>query len=467
MKLFVTIFDLRPESIAALAARDCDGVELRAEKAGPIDLAAIRAATPKPLLLTYRGVRVSEEQIEAAVAAGLDLVDVEWHADLGEIPHRERVILSHHDYEGVPDDLESLLDAMLARGCAETKAAVSPRDFAGNERLMTALRARPGLTLFGMGERGLYARILAPFFGSHLTFVAPDDGQLAAPGQLALDRALAIYGDAAARAAVGGMATSPSSRALRLRSGQAAARDLGTRAVPHNAGICEPSARPGPSHTLGMTPVRVFAIVGNPAGHSLSPSIHNPLFRERGLAAAYTIASVERFDEVTGAFLRGEPCGLSVTAPFKEDAWRFAIASGADLRPHASAAEAVNTLVRTRNGIVADNTDVDGFLALIPPGVERAAVVGAGGTARAAIVALQLRGIPFDVFNRTQRTILDRVTRPLGEIEGDFLIDTLPGDIRLDLPPIPTLAAAYSRGGLPLLYEQAKRQNVLFLEALT
>jgi shikimate 5-dehydrogenase len=216
-----------------------------------------------------------------------------------------------------------------------------------------------------------------------------------------------------------------------------------------------------------MTGLRVFAIAGNPAGHSLSPSIHNPLFRERGVAAAYTIASVERFDEVTGAFLRGELCGLSVTAPFKEDAWRFAIANGADLRPHAAEAEAVNTLVRTGNGIVADNTDVDGFLALIPQGVERAAVIGAGGTARAAIVALQLRGIAFDVFNRTERTILGRVTCPLAEIEGDFLIDTLPGDVRIDLPSIPTLAAAYSRGGLPLLYEQAKRQNVLFLEALT
>jgi len=430
MKLFVTTFDLRPESIAALAARDCDGIELRAEKAGPADLAAIRAATSKPLLLTYRGVRVTEAQIEAAVAAGLDLVDVEWHADLGEIPHRERVVLSHHDYEGVPDDLEALLDAMLARGCAETKAAVTPHDFASNERLLTALRARPGLTLFGMGERGLYTRILTPFFGSQLTFVAPDDGQLAAPGQLALDRALAIYGDLATRVSVGYLASGE----RRAASG----KDL-----------------------------RVFAIAGNPAGHSLSPSIHNPLFRERGVAAAYTIASVERFDEVTGAFLRGELCGLSVTAPFKEDAWRFAIANGADLRPHADAAEAVNTLVRTGTGIVADNTDVDGFLALIPQGVERAAVIGAGGTARAAIVALQLRGIAFDVFNRTERTILSRVTRPLAEIEGDFLIDTLPGDVRIDLPSIPTLAAAYSRGGLPLLYEQAKRQNVLFLEALT
>ncbi len=436
MKLFVTTFDLRPDAITALAARDCDGIELRAENAEALDLAAIRAATKKPLLVTYRGVEVSAkkiaERIAAAVAAGIDLVDVEWREGLGEIPHRDRVVLSHHDYEGIPDDLESLLDAMLARGCAEAKLAVTPHDFAGNERLMTALRTRPGLTLFGMGERGAYSRILAPFFGSPLTFAAPDEAQLAAPGQLALDRALAIYGTAAERATVGAAA-----------GGKGAANGA----------------------------LRVFAIAGNPAGHSLSPAIHNPLFRERHVAAAYTIASVARFDELADAFLRGELCGLSVTAPFKEDAYRFARDHGADLRPHASAAAAVNTLVRTQRGIVADNTDVDGFLALIPPGVGRAAVIGAGGTARAAIVALQLRGIAFDVFNRTERTILDQVTRPLAEIEGDggvdFVIDTLPGDVHLDLPPVPTLAAAYSRGGLPLLYEQAKRQNVLFLEAFS
>jgi len=420
MKLFVTTFDLRPEAVRALAARDCDGIELRAETATvPIDLAAIRAATSKSLLLTYRGTRVTDARIAGAIQAGIDLVDVEWHGDVDMdmvvTRYRQRVVLSHHDYERVPDDLETLIDAMLARGCAETKLAVTPRSFADNERLMAALKSRPGLSLFGMGERGLYSRILAPFFGSRLTFVTPDEESLAAPGQLALDRALTIYLD---------------------------------RRLPDNP--------------------RVFAIAGNPAGHSLSPSIHNPLFRQRGVAAAYTIASIERLDEITGAFLRGEPCGLSITAPFKEDAYRFALASGADVRPNARAAEAVNTLVNTPRGIVADNTDVDGFLALLPPAIERAAVIGAGGTARAAIAALRSRGIAFDVFNRSPRSILGRATRPLSEIAGDLLIDTLPDSARVPLPAgIPVIAAAYDRGGRQLLDQQAKRQNVLFLEALS
>lgn len=415
MKLFVTTFDLRPDAVRALAARDCDGIELRAEAAtAPADLAGIRAVTSKPLILTYRGMQVSDAQIEAAIEVGIDLIDVEWHEGVDVARVRDRVVLSHHDYDGVPDDLEALIDAMLARGCAETKLAVTPTNFAGNERLMAALKARPGLTLFGMGERGLYSRILAPFFGSRLTFVAPNVESSAAPGQLTLDRALTIYLD---------------------------------RHLP-----------PSP---------RVFAIAGNPAGHSLSPSIHNPLFRQRGVAAAYTIASIERFDEITGAFLKGEPCGLSITAPFKEDAYRFALESDADVRPYARAAEAVNTLVNTPRGVVADNTDVDGFLALLPPHVKRAAVIGAGGTARAAIVALRERGIAFDVFNRSPRILCGHESRPLSEIEGDLFIDTLPGSVSVDLTEgIPVIAAAYERGGLQLLDQQAKRQNVLFLEAL-
>src|SRR5258708_22729986 len=107
MKLFVTTFDLRPEAVRALAARDCDGIELRAETATvPIDLAAIRAATTKPLLLTYRGTRVIDAQIAGAIQAGIDLVDVEWHGGIDMDKVRaldaQRGGLSHHDYETGP-----------------------------------------------------------------------------------------------------------------------------------------------------------------------------------------------------------------------------------------------------------------------------------------------------------------------------------------------------------------------------
>ena len=150
-------------------------------------------------------------------------------------------------------------------------------------------------------------------------------------------------------------------------------------------------------------------------------------------------------------------------APFKDAAFEFA-KRAADVRQNAQEAEAVNTLVRTRRGVIADNTDVIGFEKLLPVS-RRAAVIGAGGTARAALVALRRKGIEAIVYNRTPKLN----ARPLSEVakfDGDLIIDTLPSAVRVELPPgVPVIAAAYDRGGIELLQEQAIPQNELFLEA--
>jgi 3-dehydroquinate dehydratase type I len=406
VKLVATIHeetqDAAIHAIRSLPAAP-DVVEVRLDAfGGRGDYRAIRAATSKPILVTNRG--GTPIDADSAIAAGIDLIDVE-HGQ--KVTHPDRTVLSFHDFERVPD-LKPLLDAMTAFGCAHTKIAVTPQTLRENEELLAALR--PGLTIFGMGERGLYSRILAPFFGSELAFVGN-----AAPGQLSLERAVEIYGD---------------------------------------------------DHRL-RKPEKIFAIAGNPAGHSLSPSIHNPLFRKRGVPAAYTIASFQSFDEIARAFDEGRIAGLSITAPFKEDAFRFAKSRGAEIRPNAELAEAANTLVRHSDGhIVAENTDVDGLLALIqPPYPRRAAVIGAGGTARAALVALDSLNIDAVVYNRTPKSgALPLET--LREFEGDLVIDTLPSGVRVEMPAgVRIIAAAYDRGGLKLLHAQAGPQHDLFLEA--
>jgi 3-dehydroquinate dehydratase type I len=389
-----------------------DAVEVRFDAFGdrPYDFRAFREATPKPILATNRG--HGSVDVARAVEAGIELVDVEWHEGLTIEAHRDHIVVSHHDWENVPE-LAPLIDAMSSLGCAHVKIAVTPHTLRENELLLHSIRER--MSIFGMGERGLYSRILAPFFGSELTFVAPDDAHVAAPGQLTLERALSIYGD-------GNLPREP----------------------------------------------RIFAVAGNPAGHSLSPSIHNPLFREHGVSAAYTIASFETFDEIAEAFLAKRITGLSVTAPFKEDAYRFA--RDADLRPNAVACGAVNTLVWIGERIVADNTDVDGFLALLGKQTD-AAIVGAGGTARAAQVACERARIAARVYNRTPGKLGARPLSELASFRGDLIVNTLPIGAHVELPPdIPVIDAAY-RGptgtGYKLLLAQAMRQNALFLEGLT
>jgi 3-dehydroquinate dehydratase type I len=406
----------------ALRDADCDMVELRAERFDAIDFAAVRAATAKPVIVTWRGRAVEDSVLRAALDAGIEFVDVEWRDDLGIGVPRERVVLSHHDYTGMPN-VRALLGAMTRFGCAYTKLAVTPKTLEENFALLDA--TAPGVSVIGMGERGLFSRVLAPFFGSELTFVAAS--HVAAPGQLTVERALAIYG----------------------------------------AGV-------GARTEVRATPGELFSVAGNPAGHSLSPSIHNPLFREKGVDAAYTIASFETFDEIAKAFSDGRIRGLSITAPFKRDAFAFAEASGAHIRRNAREAGSVNTLVRLRDGcVVADNTDVDGFAALIGD-AKRAAIAGAGGTARAALVALQRAGVATRVFNRSRRGEFPHDIEPLDALvrfDGDLVINTLPAGADVTLPPgIRVIEAKYSGAagsGYDLLRAQAVRQNELFIEAIS
>jgi len=413
VKLVVTIYEESTQAVleAVHAIRlEHDWVEVRAEKIHDLDVRAIRAATAKPLVLT-RVASASDRR--AALEAGVDYVDVEWSEGV-ELEFPERTILSHHDYEGMRD-VELIMEHMRARGCAYTKLAATPHNFEDNLRLLSLL---PG-TVIGMGERGMYTRILSPFRGSELAFVAAS--HIAAPGQLTLERALAIYGRGALRAE------------------------------------------------------KVFAVTGNPIGHSLSPSIHNALFREKGVPAAYTIASVERFAEIAHAFREGEPCGLSVTTPFKDDAFAFARALNADMGEHAIRARAVNTLVNLDGRILADNTDVDGFAALLPRGMTEAAILGAGGTARAAKVACESAGIPALLYNRTA-TRGDAPLAALAMFEGDLVINTLPADADVRIPPCRVyIEAAYGGApravdaqqrvdGLALLHAQAQRQHELFMK---
>ncbi|MFI7026582.1 shikimate dehydrogenase [Micromonospora sp. NPDC049900] len=135
---------------------------------------------------------------------------------------------------------------------------------------------------------------------------------------------------------------------------------------------------------------RRAAVLGKPIAHSLSPVIHNAGYAAAGLTGwSYTrieCAAAELPDLVAG--LGPEWAGLSVTMPGKE----AALSVAAEVSPVAAAVGAANTLVRRSDGTwYADNTDVTGMVdVLTSAGVRASAsvtVLGAGGTARAALAA--------------------------------------------------------------------------------
>jgi shikimate dehydrogenase len=133
-----------------------------------------------------------------------------------------------------------------------------------------------------------------------------------------------------------------------------------------------------------------FAVIGDPIAHSMSPVMHGAALRALGLPHTYEAIRVPR--ELLPATLdrlrRGELAGLNVTVPHKVEALSLCDV----FTDEVSVTGAVNTLFVDATGrLVGSNTDVDGLRAdLVAEGVvpKRALLLGTGGAARAALVAL-------------------------------------------------------------------------------
>ncbi len=137
-------------------------------------------------------------------------------------------------------------------------------------------------------------------------------------------------------------------------------------------------------------------VIGSPVRHSLSPLLHNAAYRALGLDWAYLAFEVAPADLATA--VRGAAAlglrGLSVTMPHKDEA-----AALADRRsPAVRRLGAANTLSFSKGAIAADSTDGAGLLADLSvslgfdPAGSRCGVIGAGGAARAAVLALAEAG---------------------------------------------------------------------------
>lgn len=136
------------------------------------------------------------------------------------------------------------------------------------------------------------------------------------------------------------------------------------------------------------------AVLGRPVGHSLSPLLHRAAYAALGLHDwTYDALDVGAEDlPVLLAGLGAEWRGFSVTMPCKQ----AAVEAADQVEPLPQLLRAANTLVRTAAGWRAENTDVLGVgTSLTRAGitsVDRGAIVGAGGTAAAAAVALASLG---------------------------------------------------------------------------
>lgn len=143
-----------------------------------------------------------------------------------------------------------------------------------------------------------------------------------------------------------------------------------------------------------MVDLRRAAVLGLPIAHSLSPVLHQAAYQALGLTNWHYTAH-ECADDQLGSFLAGLDSswvGLSLTMPLK----RVALSVADRVSPTAAIVGAANTLLLRAGEWSADNTDAPGMAdALREAGlasIRSAVVVGAGGTAQAALVALSMLG---------------------------------------------------------------------------
>jgi 3-dehydroquinate dehydratase/shikimate dehydrogenase len=334
------------------AETDADLVELRLDALESIDLAGALAGRRRPVVVTCRptwegghytgGERERLALLREALGRGAEFVDVEWRAGAGaaelcrDFP--QRVVLSLHDFTGIPHDLAVTVRAMRSLEPYLVKVAVTPPDLAALGTLagLGAAVALPSRSVVvGMGPRGLATRVLAHRFGSAWSYAGHPR---IAPGQLSVTRLL---------------------REFRFR-------EIGPQTA-------------------------VFGVVGRPIAHSLSPVMHNAGFADLGADAVYLPLEAASWGDFEAAAPVLGVRGVSVTAPFKEAAFEAAVARTDD----AKRTGAVNTLRLEESGWRGTNTDVAGFLAPLSGvslGGRRACVLGAGGAARAVVRVLLDRG---------------------------------------------------------------------------
>lgn len=149
-----------------------------------------------------------------------------------------------------------------------------------------------------------------------------------------------------------------------------------------------------------------LGVAGWPVAHSLSPVFQNAALHELGLCGwRYGRLPIppDLFEETVRALPGAGYRGINVTLPFKEAALRLAD----EASDRARAIGAANTLLFEADGrIVSDNTDAPGLIESLPGGARmvtghRALVLGAGGSARAAVWALCASGAAdVQVWNR-------------------------------------------------------------------
>lgn len=339
-----------------LAEKGAELVELRLDWLGRMpDLGRLLKKKPTPVVVTCRTLddkgrwKWSEEQRmsvlrEAIVSGKVDYIDLE--VDIaGKIPRfgDTKRIVSYHNFEETPLHLPDIYEDICSKDPDIVKIATMANTPEDNVRILDLVaRAKVPTIGFCMGDLGTMSRVLCGKFGSPFTYASFSSERQLAPGQLSFRQMKHLY------------------RFDEINKD-----------------------------------TKVFGVLGDPIGHSLSPLLHNAAFRKCKVNAVYLPMRVPQdvFQDSLESFDTLGIDGYSVTIPNKVEAIDFADNSEST----ATDVGAANTLVKQADGEwLASNTDYDAAVETLQVLLEaqeqeqqrilqnrQVLILGAGGVARA------------------------------------------------------------------------------------
>jgi 3-dehydroquinate dehydratase/shikimate dehydrogenase len=307
----------------------------------------------------FKGSVVSQlDVLNKAIGAGCQLVDLELQsavkckpAQIEKLRAHASLILSFHDFKATKK-LEETLAKMSAIPADYYKVVSTATTLYDNVTMMKFLEKhgdRQSLVGMCMGEQGITSRVLGVRAGSAFTFASVSDQEKTAPGQVTSQELRGTY---------------------RIEQVDAA--------------------------------TRVYGVVGDPVGHSLSPAIMNAAMRRENVNGVYVALHAKTLKDLM-ACMRDIPIhGLSVTMPYKESIIEHLDNTDA----HTTKIGACNTVVRAQDGkLYGFNTDTSGIVRplerRLPIENAKILVLGAGGAARAAVFGLKERGAEVYILNRS------------------------------------------------------------------
>ncbi len=327
----------------------------------------------KSLLLTLRPVReggkANDDAEERAAIWQKILPQIESRADVmidlesdlanrfGSFPSR-RTVFSHHDLRQVPIEVADLFNDLAKLG-GIVKIAYPASDITDTIPLIKLIEisVESGIPFIpaAMGEPGKLLRIMGPALGAYLTFASSETGKQTAPGQIPAAEMEAVY---------------------RVR------------------------------HLDKET--QIFGLIAGNTSYSTSPFMHNAAFAERKINAVFIPYQIVNVGDFLQRMVKKETreiglnfAGFSVTNPHKQAVMPFLD----EIDAAAAEIGAVNTIKVDGGKLIGHNTDAQGF---IQPLIDlygelagtKAAVIGAGGAARACIYMLRKHGAEVTVFAR-------------------------------------------------------------------